>query len=276
MLRCLTSAIVQCRGIKQQAKIKWVRPDYVPSYKAEKSGDLENIPKISDDALGLDYTLSGELKDAPESVKKIFSVAHLGPKEYKTLVKEALTERVKQHQYDDTTVEFKVAKMTAQIRCLQETMDKHPKNVIAKKACQELIDKRKKTLKLLRQYDYKKFEWLLEKLNIEYKAHPDTYNKLSRKESLKKLTELHCEDVRNKKLDEYRNLLESQQGPFLEDKLNALKFIKSEQMELQLPVTVTDQDIKKVEKQFNEWKIKNEIKQQGKKKKRHLLLEDSE
>ncbi|RVE46896.1 hypothetical protein evm_008457 [Chilo suppressalis] len=228
MLRCLTSAIVQCRGIKQQAKIKW----------------------ISDDALGLDYALSDELKDAPESVKKIFSVAHLGPKEYKTLVKEALTERVKQHQYDDTTVEFKVAKMTAQIRCLQETMDKHPKNVIAKKACQELIDKRKKTLKLLRQYDYKKFEWLLEKLNIEYKAHPDTYNKLSRKESLKKLTELHCEDVRNKKLDEYRNLLESQQ--------------------------VTDQDIKKVEKQFNEWKIKNEIKQQGKKKKRHLLLEDSE
>lgn len=38
---------------------------------------------------------------------------------------------------------------------------------------QELIDKRKKLLKFLRQYDYKKFEWLLEKLNIEYKAHPE-------------------------------------------------------------------------------------------------------
>lgn len=38
---------------------------------------------------------------------------------------------------------------------------------------QELIDKRKKLLKFLRQYDYKKFEWLLEKLNIEYKGHPE-------------------------------------------------------------------------------------------------------
>lgn len=87
---------------------------------------------------------------------------------------------------------------------------------------------------------------------------------------------MHCDDIRNKKLNDYRNLLESQQGPFLKEKLEALKFIKSEQMELQLPVTVTDQDIKKVEKQLEEWKIKDEIKQQAKKKKRSVLLEDSE
>lgn len=41
------------------------------------------------------------------------------------------------------------------------------------KTVQELIDKRKKLLKYLRQYDYKKFEWLLEKLNIEYKGNPE-------------------------------------------------------------------------------------------------------
>lgn len=84
---------------------------------------------------------------------------------------------------------------------------------------------------------------------------------------------MHCEDICNSKLNQYRNLLESQQGPFLKDKLEALKFIRSEQMDLQLPVTVTEQDIKKVEKQLEEWTIKDGIKQQAKKKKRNLAVD---
>lgn len=84
---------------------------------------------------------------------------------------------------------------------------------------------------------------------------------------------MHCDDIRNQKISDYRNLLESQQGPFLMEKLNALKFIKSEQMELQLPVTVNEQDIKKVERMYEEWKIKDEIKQQTKKKKKNLIVE---
>lgn len=84
---------------------------------------------------------------------------------------------------------------------------------------------------------------------------------------------MHCEDICNSKLNQYRNLLESQQGPFLKDKLEALKFIRSEQMDLQLPVTVTEQDIKKVEKQLEEWTIRDGIKQQAKKKKRNLAVD---
>lgn len=84
---------------------------------------------------------------------------------------------------------------------------------------------------------------------------------------------MHCDDIRNKKLDEYRNLLESQQGPFLKQKLEALQFIRSEQTELKLQVTVTEKDIKKVEKQLKEWTEKDQIKQQTIKKKKSILLE---
>lgn len=84
---------------------------------------------------------------------------------------------------------------------------------------------------------------------------------------------MHCEDIRNKKLSDYRNLLESQQGPFLQQKIDALKLIRSEQTELKLPITVTEQDIKKVQQQFDEWKIKDDIKQKAKKKKKNILLE---
>ncbi|XP_026755022.1 28S ribosomal protein S15, mitochondrial [Galleria mellonella] len=273
MLRRFSTIFIQNRGIKHQVKLKWVRPPYVPAYKPERSGDLESMPEIPPTALGKDYALSDEIKDAPEAVKKIFSVAHLGQKEYNALVTKELIDRVRRHNYDENTAETRIARLTGHIRCLQETMEKYPKNVKAKQTVQELIDKRKKLLKYLRQYDYRKFEWLLEKLNIEYKGHPESFHKLSRKESLRKLTEMHCEDIRNKKLSDYRNLLESQQGPFLKSKLEALKFIKNEQIELQLPVTVSDQDIKKVEQQLEEWTIKDQIKKQAMKKKRNVLMD---
>lgn len=273
MLRRLANTIVQSRGIKHTVNVKWVRPDYVPAYKPDKSGDLEGLPPIPESAIGKDYALTEEIKDASESVKKIFSVGHLGRKEYNRLVKEELIDRVRRHKYDHSTAETKIAFLTGQIRYLQDTMDKFPRNKKMKQLVQERIDRRKKLLKFLRQYDYKKYEWLLEKLNIEYKGHPESFHKLSRMESLRKLTEMHCDDIRNKKLADYRNLLEIQQGPYLQQKLDALRLIRSEQIELELPITVTEQDIKKVEEQFNEWKIKDDIKQQAKKKKKNILLE---
>lgn len=271
MLRRFACFAIQSRGLKHQVNIKWVRPEYVPAYKPEKSGDLEGLPPIPENSIADIYALSEEIKDAPESVKKIFSVAHLGQKEFHTLVKKELVNRVKRHQYDENSAENKIARLTAYIRCIQNIMEKNPRNSKMKQTVQEMIDRRKKLLKYLRQYDYKKFEWLLEKLNIEYKGNPESFHKLSRRESLRKLTELHCDDIRNSKLAGYKNLLESQQGPFLKQKLEALKFIRSEQTELQLPVTVTEQAIKAVEKQLEEWTIKDKIKQEAKKKKRNLL-----
>lgn len=84
---------------------------------------------------------------------------------------------------------------------------------------------------------------------------------------------MHCDSIRQSKLTDYRNLLESQQGPFLRQKLDALKFIRNEQIELQLPITVTEQDIKKVEEQLEDWKAKDEFKEQAKKKKKNILLD---
>ena len=84
---------------------------------------------------------------------------------------------------------------------------------------------------------------------------------------------MHCEDMRQKKLTDYRNLLESQQGPFLRQKIDALKFIRSEQIELKLQITVTEQDIKRVEQQYEEWKAKDDLKQEAKKRKKDLLLD---
>lgn len=52
-------------------------------------------------------------------------------------------------------------------------MEIHPRNVSVKVFLKELIDKRKKYLKLLRKWDYKRFEWVLERLNLTYTAEPE-------------------------------------------------------------------------------------------------------
>jgi small subunit ribosomal protein S15 len=69
-------------------------------------------------------------------------------------------------------MEAKIAKMTVNIRYRQECMEEFPRNLRVKVHLKELIDKRKKYLKYLRRWDYKRFEWLLEKLDLVYKPPP--------------------------------------------------------------------------------------------------------
>lgn len=65
-----------------------------------------------------------------------------------------------------------VASMTANIRNLQDHYKLAPRDKNSRVALKEIIDKRKKRLKYLRTWDYKKFEWLLETLDIKYHSHP--------------------------------------------------------------------------------------------------------
>lgn len=67
---------------------------------------------------------------------------------------------------------YLVASMTANIRNLQEHYKSSPRDKNSRVALKEIIDKRKKRLKYLRTWDYKKFEWLLENLDIMYHPHP--------------------------------------------------------------------------------------------------------
>lgn len=140
--------------------------------------------------------------------------------------------------------------MTAKIRHLQEYMEKHPRNKKAKVHLKELIDKRKRFLRYLRAWDYKRFEWALEKLDLVYKPYPSKFHWITRKDSLRKLTDQHCEDIRQTRLNEYRKELEDQQISFLERKLKNLQLIRSEQQELQVPVTVSEEAIKLAKEQL--------------------------
>lgn len=148
--------------------------------------------------------------------------------------------------------------MTVQIRAMQEAMDLNPKNRVVKVQLKEMIDKRKKFLRYLRRWDYKRFEWLLEKCNIVYRPYPEKFHWITRKESLRKLTDTHCETVREEKLAAYRKTLEAEQLDFLDNKIKNLEFIRQEQVDCRVPVTITVEEIESVKKQFADLKYKRE------------------
>lgn len=141
---------------------------------------------------------------------------------------------------------------------MQEMMKVHPRNRRLKVHLKEAIEKRFSLLSSLRKWDYKRFEWILEKCDIIYKPFPEEHYIVARRDSIRKLTDVFVDRIKNEKITEYRKLLESQQLDFLKKKLENLEFIRNEQIECKVPVTVTLDDIKVARKKYEEHKKKRE------------------
>ncbi|XP_046392258.1 28S ribosomal protein S15, mitochondrial [Ischnura elegans] len=245
-------------AFKSDLKIKWVRPTKIPSYKPEKSGDCELFPQLDMTRLPAAFQKSKELETADDTVKKLFSLEFLPKKWTRREYEHMLTERVKRHEYDYTTVEVQISRMTAHIRFLQHHVDQIPKDVRSKVIVKELIEKRKKYLKFLRKWDYKRFEWLLDKLNIIFRPHPKFYHRITRKESLTKLTRRHCLSIRQERILAFKRHLESQKEAFLQEKAKSLEWIRNEEIACDVEPSVSDKDIAEVQKKLEELKLKKE------------------
>lgn len=146
---------------------------------------------------------------------------------------------------------------------MQAKYEKSPNDKKLFVIIKEKIDRRKKGLKELRKADYRRFEWLLEKLDLEYKPLPQTKFNIFRRDCLTRLASEHCDNFKQERLDEYKKVLQSQQVDFLADKLAKMQFIRSEQLELGADITVSEDDIAEVQKQHDELKQKREEEMKG-------------
>merc|ERR1712014_457792 len=111
------------------------------------------------------------------------------------------------------------------------------------------VDGRRAALALLRSQDYRKFEWLLEKLDLVYKPRPFVYRRTLRRKHTEILTNLLCDETRNFKLQSLKDELESKQPEYLRRKANILSKISAEEQELKLPVTVSKIEIEECSKE---------------------------
>ncbi|XP_018340512.1 PREDICTED: 28S ribosomal protein S15, mitochondrial [Trachymyrmex septentrionalis] len=224
-------------------KITWVRPEKVSYLSSEKSGDqgLEIDVKSSDFAKT--YNELPELKNASDIVKKMFTLQFLPRKETINVRRDKILELVQRHRLDKNSPEAIIAIMTNDIHQLQEDLTKCPKNKKMKVRLLETIAKRRKMLKYLRQWDYRRFEWILEKLNLVYKPLPELPHQITRKDSLRRLTEKHCNELVQEKLDIYKEELKKLQKDFYIEKAKKLAFIREEEITCGLQPSVSEEDI---------------------------------
>lgn len=159
-----------------------------------------------------------------------------------------------------------VAQLTGSIRFMQNAMEtglvhNWKRNKYRMETYRSILT-RVILIKNLRKTDYKQYEWLLERLDLQFKPKPRKQDEImvARKEGLRQLTKAYCEDVRNQKLDAYRDELEKQQLPFIEQKIKNLEFIRNEQIQLKVEITITKEQIEETRKQYEKLKVEHDSK----------------
>lgn len=236
------------RAAKDKFSIEWVRPEKISCIVPEKSGDLGLDFKIHPKDPCKPYENIQELKDADELVQKLFSLEFNSLKQRAELAKDRALLTVKRHESDVGSHECHLAMMTTEIHHMQDIIKTHPRNKKLKVQLKEKIEKRKKYLKRLRMWDYKRFEWVLEKLNLIYKPPPETYITVTRKESIRKLAAMHCKKIKQERLDSYKAELKAKQKNFYLEKAKKLAFIREEEIACGLTPTVNEEDIENARK----------------------------
>lgn len=252
---CLNTYKNSIRGLKSGLNIKWIRPQKVPFVKPERSGDLQPFLEIDKAERPLIFQNSEELRTADDIVKRLFTLEFWPQKETIQAALKKYTDSVKRHELDEVSLEAKIARLTMIIRRLQQHIEDHPYDRRNKVVLKELIEKRTKRLKELRRSDYKCFEWVLENLSLIYKPRPPAGERVERKRSLRRLTDLYCEEVRKQRLEEYKAELNAQKENFLKKKAETLQWIMKEEKECGVEPTVTQEQVDTVLKQLEDLKL---------------------
>ncbi|KAI6182486.1 Fimbrin [Aphelenchoides bicaudatus] len=128
----------------------------------------------------LEYEKVVELKDAPEDVRKIFSIEFGERSDYTDACKSDLIELVRKHRYDKGSTQIQIAWSTVIIRHLTALVDeftalhgRRPR--IYSDKIHRMVGYRGRMLKLLREQDIEAFEKILKDLKISYQIpkHPE-------------------------------------------------------------------------------------------------------
>jgi len=246
-------------GISDKAlpiKVKWDKPVMMETVNPQISGDIGGLAHFGQVDLSqppVRMENSRSLETATEDVKRVLSLEFARRRDVMEKLSKEVLKGVQKHPRDFNSLEVRITMATIKIRNIQEELIKlYPyKNQPVKHMLTHKISSRRKLLRMLREQDYKKYEWLLEKLNLLYKPMPHDApdgvmipkENIARKASIEKLTDLWCEELKRHRLNAYKMQLVREQPAFLIRKAEKLKHILSEEKDLGLEQTVTEKEI---------------------------------
>ncbi|XP_020290303.1 28S ribosomal protein S15, mitochondrial [Pseudomyrmex gracilis] len=257
----LKSSAYLSRGYAQTVgdyNIVWVKPKKKTKAEkllADRSGDQGLKLDVKPSDFCLKYDESPELKDASDLVKKMFTLQFQPCKQRHFVERAKAVDLVKRHELDAKSPEAQIAALTSRIHYLQEYVVANPYDSSTRVALKEKIERRRKFLRCLRLADYKRFEWVLEKLNLIYKPLPEPPFQVTRKDSFRRLTKNHCDTIMQDKLDKYKSELKELQKEFYKEKAEKLAFIRKEELECNVEPTVSEEDVTCAREKAKEYEV---------------------
>ncbi|KAH7728500.1 Protein MRPS-15 [Aphelenchoides avenae] len=174
------------------------------------------LPDVDQSQPRLPYENLDALREAPDAVKKIFSIEYGQRKDLTAAWKRDMIQSVNRHKYDNESLQMRIAWTTALIRHYTQLLDeerlrgpKRPKWL--KHKIYLVIAYRRKLLRLLREQDLPEFEKVLETLKISMIMPKPPEHVKTRKawsefqlkrrveeEKEKRLHKLHVEQMKNR------------------------------------------------------------------------------
>ncbi|XP_034410296.1 28S ribosomal protein S15, mitochondrial [Cyclopterus lumpus] len=159
---------------------------YARVAKKTKTGPVSQLSDLTPTMLKMDYAAVPLAQTTDDVVKRLLSLELASHSEKLKLKKEQLVVKVQRDENDRSSVEVRVAILTARIRNYQEHLQKHHKDKANKRRMLMAIDRRKKLLKNLRLVNYDAFEKVCEQLGITYTFPPEYYRRATRRWLAKK------------------------------------------------------------------------------------------
>ncbi|UXI21257.1 hypothetical protein NH340_JMT07200 [Sarcoptes scabiei] len=157
---------------------------------------------------------SKELENAPEIVRRQFSLGFASRAEIVQYQLRKIIEKVRRHPFDTNSPEVKIAEYTVHIRNNLHHFTKIDKDDARRKISQEALKNRRiKMLIDLYYQDRERYDRLVQILGIDFKI-PElgvVPTKPTRKGELRRLTKEYCEQIKMEKLDKYHQELLSKQ-----------------------------------------------------------------
>jgi len=258
---------IKCPPLSMEWKFKihWNKPDYVYRYDLRKTGDVPLEPVDISRPIPEVVPAADRLAQSDPVTQKVLSLAYSAYSDRNRVHSKDLVDSVKRHRMDDDSVEARVARHTSSIRCLhvelETVLDRI--NVVGwaagydttrRKGLRNMIRihaaRRHELLKDLRFMDYKRYEWLLGKLDVTFKNDVVFRHNIERRETIRRLFSEHRQRIHRSRRKELHEKMKEEHVSFLKEKVTKLRFVQKEEKELRLTSTIADSDITDAEEQL--------------------------
>merc|ERR1712116_34083 len=224
--------VQQTRKYKSEVNIEWCPPPKICCTDPKKSGDRSPIADVDLNRPQHRLQNIDILQEVSPLIRKLASLEFAPRKKQVQVIKHDVLQEIRRHDLDHASMEATIACLTTRIRNLQKHFSNFKTDKVAKVGLKEKIERRNSLLRHLRRMDYKRYEWLLEKLDLVYYPHPNPTVQVTQKDSLEKLTTIYCDNIRNERLETYKMELAEQKLKFSEEKVEKEAWIAKEEKEL--------------------------------------------